>query len=120
MKRIRRKGSPVGRVVRPGHWIKTGSGAGGGATGPAFHALTYDPDTYEMLGVKTGTGDLTTTHADTLYAPDYEGVQRAFGADEPVWAGGRVVDKSLIYSDDFSNARWAVFNTTLFTGRLTR
>ena len=81
--------------------------------GPAFHALTYDPTTYEMLGVKTGTGDLTATHADTLYAPDYEGVYRAFGADEPVWAGGRVVKNAIKHSAaPFDLSTWTLSTTT--------
>ena len=108
-KKIRRPGNPIGRVARPRQWLRSGTGSGGtppGPSGPAFHALTYDPNTYEMLGVKTGTGDLTTTHADTLYAPDHEGVQRAFGADEPVWAGGRVVQLEGCNSENVAN--WTV------------
>jgi hypothetical protein len=67
--------------------------------GPAFHALTPDPLTYEMKGVLAGTGDLTTTHTADLYAPDHEGVYRAFEANEPVWAGGRVVRNLLQYEN---------------------
>jgi hypothetical protein len=57
---------------------------------------------YEMKGVGIGTGDLTTTHTSTLYAPDHEGVQRAFAANEPVWSGGRVVRNLVNYSNDLS------------------
>jgi len=64
--------------------------AAGGAT-LAFHALTPDPTTGEMLGVKTGTGDLTTTHTSTIYAQDHEGVYQAFPANAPVWEGARCV-----------------------------
>ena len=83
-----------------------GKALGGGAT-LAFHALTPDSSTYEMLGVSTGTGDLTTTHTSTIYAQDHEGVYRGFGANEPVWEGGRVVTNLLMYSEDFSfSAYW--------------
>ncbi|MDB4312041.1 hypothetical protein N9937_01295, partial [bacterium] len=81
-----------------------------GPSGPAFHALTYDPAdiavvgaAYLMKGVVTGTGGLTTTHTADLYAPDFEGVYREFGADEPVWAGGRVVRNSIRFSNDFTD-----------------
>jgi len=53
---------------------------------------------YEMKGVEIGTGGLTTTHTSTLYAPDHEGVYREFGANEPVWSGGRVVNKYSNYT----------------------
>ena len=53
-----------------------GIGAGLGAHGSyssgvaaytlAFSALTFDAS-YEMQGVKTGTGDLTTTHTSDIY-----------------------------------------------------
>ena len=62
------------------------------ASGPAFHALT--PDTandYTMEGVLIGTGDLTTTHTSTLYAPDKDGIYQQFPANAKVWSGGRCV-----------------------------
>ena len=74
---------------------------------PAFAALTYDPDTYEMVGVLTGTGGLTTTHTSVLYAPDVDGVYQKFPANAPVWSGGRCVltgsagsDVSAVYAND--------------------
>ena len=64
---------------------------GVGSVGLAFHALTPDDTTYEMLGVKTGTGGLTTTHTATIYSQDIDGVYRAFAANAPVWNEGRRV-----------------------------
>ena len=88
------------------------------AVAPDFHALTFDPDTYEMLGVKTGTGDLTTTHTSTLYAPDFEGVQRSFAANEPVWSGGRVVKNVALKSDNLtSGGGWSLNNCTTTPGQ---
>jgi len=77
-----------------------------GLSGPAFHALTPDPDTYEMQGVLVGTGGLTTTHTATLYAPDFEGVQRSFAANEPVWSGGRRVRNLVQQSNNFIDSYW--------------
>jgi hypothetical protein len=65
----------------------------------AFGALVPDFNG-EMKGVLVGTGGLTTTHTSTLYAPDFEGVQRAFDANAPVWAGGRVVTNHMLNSSD--------------------
>jgi hypothetical protein len=77
------------------------------ASGPAFHALTPDPLTYEMKGVLTGTGGLTTTHTADLYTPDFEGVYRKFAANEPVWAGGRVVTQRAAETQNLSlNGQW--------------
>jgi hypothetical protein len=80
----------------------------------AFHALTPDETTYEMKGVLTGTGGLTTTHTSTLYAPDHEGVQRAFAANEPVWSGGRVVRNICRSTDAFTG--WTTTLCTITTG----
>lgn len=92
--------------------------------GPAFLALTYDPaqittvgSAYAMMGVVNGVGGLTTTHTATLYAPDFEGVQRAFAANEPVWSGGRVVKNELINSSDMSQSNWAAINATKTPGQ---
>ena len=74
--------------------------------GPAFHALTPDETTYEMLGVKTGTGGLTTTHTAVIYAPDNNNVYQRFGADAPVWSGGREVTNYIKYNNDLENAIW--------------
>jgi hypothetical protein len=79
--------------------------------GPAFWALTPDETTYEMLGVKTGVGDLTCSRTADLYAPDYQGIQRVYVANsawgglprvEPVWAGGRQVVNLVRASDDLT------------------
>ena len=75
-------------------------------TGPAFWALTPDETTYEMLGVKIGTGDLTTTHTADLYAPDLDNVYRQFAANEAVYSGGRVVRNHFLYSHDPSQSEW--------------
>ena len=92
-KQFIRHNQPVLTRLNP-HQGNTRYLKGGGLTvvssgAPQFWALTPHPTTYEMLGVRIGTGDLTTTHADTLYAPDFNGVYQAFPADAPVWAGGR-------------------------------
>lgn len=55
-----------------------------------FVANDYDLDTFEMLGVKTGTGGLTEARAYQIEIPDYEGVYRTFEGGEPAWQGGRV------------------------------
>ena len=73
---------------------------------PAFYALTPDETTYEMLGVSIGTGDLTTTHTADLYAPDFEGVYREFGADEPVWSGGRVAKNYIRNSETIEDGTY--------------
>jgi hypothetical protein len=87
------------------------------ATGPAFWALTPDETTYEMLGVKTGTGDLTTTHTADLYALDSDNVWRKFGANDAVWSGGRLVRNHVARSNDFAN--WVTqSNVTLTPGQL--
>jgi len=83
-----------------------------GLSGPAFHALTPDDTTYEMLGVKTGTGGLTATHTADLYAPDWEGVQRAFATNEPVWSGGRVVRNLCRASNNLQGTGWTVYDGT--------
>lgn len=88
-------------------WWCDGAPGLGGPAGPAFHGLTPDPITYEMLGVKEGVGDLTTTHTAVIYAPDFEGVQRKFGANEPVWEGGRVVRNYLRNSEgQWTDTTW--------------
>lgn len=96
-------GPLTGSVFAP-PWM---SAAAAGAV-LAFHALTPDDTTFEMLGVKTGTGDLTTTHTSDLYAPDHENVQRLFGTDEPVWSGGRVVENKFKDSNALDTASWTV------------
>lgn len=75
-------------------------------TGPtlAFHALDADPSTYEMKGVLTGVGGLTTTHASTIYAADVDGVYRAFAANQPVWEGGRVASNYINSGNAGNNA----------------
>jgi hypothetical protein len=74
---------------------------------PTFHALTPDPVTHEMLGVKTGTGDVTVTHTAVVYAPDYNGIYQKFPANERVWSVARVVldggagtDVDTVWGDD--------------------
>ena len=96
--------SPVARAVSAIVRGVSNGEKGGGQAGStlAFHALTYDDTTYEMLGVKTGTGDLTTDHTSDLYAKDHEDVYRLFGEDEPVWSGGRVVGNHMPESDDWT------------------
>lgn len=69
-------------------------GGGGGAT-LEFHAIAANDTTYEMEGVKVGTGDLTTTHTSSVYAKDESGVYREFGENRPVWAGGRTVESLM-------------------------
>lgn len=66
-----------------------------------------DPATFAMLGVKTGTGSLTTAHSAVLYAPDKDGLYQKFAANDPVWSGGRCTltgaagsDVDTVYGDD--------------------
>lgn len=109
-------GVPAGAL--PDMWAygwENGLIGGGGAT-LAFHALTYDDTTYEMLGVKTGTGDLTTTHTADLYAPDNEGVYREFAANEPVWSEGRVVLQMCRSTDDLTITPWVAVDCTVTSG----
>jgi hypothetical protein len=89
--------------------ITVGLSHQGGADAFVFHALTYDPDTYEMLGVKTGTGDLTEarTGSSTAYTTDGTNTWvQTIGANEPNWNKARRVENLLTYSNDFSNAIW--------------
>ena len=74
-------------LLHPGRLINRGmySPVGDAGATLAFHALTPDQTSFEMLGVATGTGDLTATHTSTIYAQDHEDVYRGFGANEPVW-----------------------------------
>ena len=97
--------------------ITVGLSHQGGANAFVFHAITYDPDTYEMLGVKTGTGGLTEGSTSTRYAPDHENVYRAYGSGEVAYSGGRQVTNLLTYSEDFSNAAWTTSNVTLSHGK---
>jgi hypothetical protein len=83
-------------------------------TGPAFWALTPDETTYEMLGVKTGTGDLTTTHTSSLYAPDYNGTYRPYGANDAVWSGCRLVVNYAPNSDHLD--KWLTFSGDITSG----
>jgi hypothetical protein len=69
----------------------------------------------EMKGVEVGTGGLTATHTADLYAPDAEGIYRAFAANEPVWAGGRVVVNRILQSQQFDTT-WTLFNASLNQG----
>jgi hypothetical protein len=110
---IKRKKLPYALSRMYSHY--SGGGAPAGAI-LAFSALLPDATTYEMLGVKQGTGDLTTTHTSTIYGKDHENVYRAFAANEPVWEGGRVVTNEFQYSEDFSNAAWQQTTVTLTHG----
>jgi len=78
-----------------------------------FEALTYDPSTFEMLGVKTGTGDITASHADPVYAPDHEGVYREHATNEPVWYEGRVAENFALYSEDMTQAPYVASNNAV-------
>lgn len=97
--------------------ISTILGTDTGAT-LAFHAL----DT--SAGVHEGTGGLTCTHPDTLYAYDHtSGVYEFFAANEPIWvddASGNgwlvyypAATNSQKYSNDLTNAEWTATNVTV-------
>ena len=63
-------------------------------------ALLAAPDgSNKMQMVVTGTGPGTSTHTATIYAKDYLNVYRPFGANKPVWEGGRYVDEDNVFSD---------------------
>ena len=63
-------------------------------------ALLAAPDgSNKMQMVVTGTGPGTATHTATIYAKDYLNVYRPFGANKPVWEGGRYVDEDNVFSD---------------------
>lgn len=89
----------LGRATKPGVGHPASGGGGGGGATLAFNALTYDPVTYEMQGVLKGTGGLTTTHTATIYGKDYQGVYRAFGANQPVWSGGRLEEGPELFTN---------------------
>ena len=88
----------IARGIASGIYNDTGGAAPPAGPTLAFHALTPDATTYEMLGVKTGTGDLTATHTADVYgldagnastSPEGAAVYRLFGEDEAVWSGAR-------------------------------
>lgn len=115
----------IARGIASGIYNDTGGAAPPAGATLAFHALTPDATTYEMLGVKTGTGDLTTTHTadvygldagDTSTSPITAGVYRKFGANEAVWSGGRVVSNFLRNSEDLTDATWVAVNSSVATG----
>ena len=83
-----------------------------GANPLKFHALTYDPVTFEMLGVKTGVGDLTEANTAERYYADYENIWRSFGSAVPGWYGGRVVENLILQSDDLT-ATWLNIGGTI-------
>lgn len=89
--------------------------AGGDGVSLVFHALTFDPVTFEVLGVKTGTGDLTEACTSTRYQSDHENVWRGFGSGVPAYKGGRVVENLCKFSDDLVDnpgIGWALSNAT--------
>ena len=82
-----------------------------GALGPAFNG--------EMTGVIAGVGGLSTTVSTTGYVLDHEGIYREIAANEPRYSGGRVVENLLTYSEDLSNAAWAVAAATKSGNQIT-
>lgn len=81
----------------------------GGASGPAFYALTRNPSTHLMTGVLNGSGSITASHTGAIYAIDKDGVYQKFPSDTPVWSGGRCVltgaagsDVAAVYGDNGS------------------
>jgi len=71
----------------------------GGDTSLVFDALTYDPNTYEMLGVKTGIGGLTFARGSERYVADHNGVYQLIPAGAPAWSGARY-SGGVAYADD--------------------
>jgi hypothetical protein len=89
------------------------------SSGLVFHALTYDTDSYQMLGVKTGTGDLTEARTGDAVAYTTDGTNtwtQTIGANEPNWHMARRVENLLSYSEDFSNAAWSKSDASLTSG----
>jgi len=79
----------------------------------------------ESLPLVTGTPPATSPHTASIYAPDFEGVYREFGADLPVWKWGRVVNNIFPdYSENIvndiptqkSNANLITYQSIEFTG----
>jgi len=79
---------------------------------PMFYAGTYkreiksDKPTTEWTEAEEdegvahafGTELATFTHPAPIWAMDYEGVARAFAANEPVWEGGRVITNKFTHT----------------------
>lgn len=112
--------------------IAFGWGTGGSgltnATLPelSFSALTYDPATFEMQGVRRGT-DMTITRTTTSYALDHEGIYRSVPAGSgaadsvgAIWQGSRKVENLAEYSEDFSQSgSWTASNITATSSNIT-
>jgi len=75
----------------------------------AFHALTYDPVTFEVLPVKTGIGDLTEARTGAIEQYDHENIWRSFASGVPAWVGGRVVENVSLNSQ--TPSAWSVVGT---------
>lgn len=96
------KGSP---------WLGSAWGFGG-ADPLVFEALTYDPVTFQMLPVKTGTGAGANTRNSERYALNNEDLYFSVAALKTAWNGGRNVENLLTYSEDFAHADWITQNAT--------
>jgi len=67
-----------------------------------LEAIYYDSSDYSLALQLFGDGTPTTTHTETIYASDADGIYRSFSTDKPVWRGGRYISEDEIYATDIS------------------
>lgn len=82
-----------------------------------YDLATYNPSTY-LVGDEIVSGTPTFVHTSDIYAQDYEGIYRSFGANERVVKHGRSVRNLVFQTENFADSVWVTTASATVTSNV--